>query len=304
MGSLVVFSGFGSVLSFQNDGAREMNYLVAVSGGIDSVVLLDMLAGDKNHRIVVAHFDHGIRDDSAADARFVGELAKKYHVPFVTMREELGASASEELARTRRYAFLNEQAKKFNAVVVTAHHQDDVLETIAINSTRGTGWRGLSVFDNKIVIRPLLYLTKEKIRDYALAKRLEWVEDSTNQMTTYLRNRLRRKIATNVPAVQREEIVRIWENQKILKREIDKNVQQYIRDDGEYSRYFFTQIDEQVAAELLRAIILDKTGAGPTRPQLVRAVLAIKTIQAGKTFELGAGVALHFTESIFIVKTP
>jgi tRNA(Ile)-lysidine synthase len=281
-----------------------MNYLVAVSGGIDSVVLLDMLVNEKNHRIVVAHFDHGIRDDSAADARFVSGLAKKYHVPFVTMREELGSGASEELARARRYSFLNEQAKKFSAVIVTAHHQDDILETIAINTTRGTGWRGVSVFDNKTIIRPLLYLTKEKIRDYGLAKRLEWVEDSTNQEVAYLRNRLRRKIAIALPTTRRQAIIRIWENQKILKREIDKNVQRYVREDGEYSRYFFTQIDERVARELLRAIILAKTGVGPTRPQLARAVLAIKTIQAGKTFELGGGVALHFTESIFIVKTP
>ncbi len=281
-----------------------MNYLVAVSGGIDSVVLLDMLANEKNHRIVVAHFDHGIRDDSAADARFVGELAKKYHVPFVTMREELGAGASEELARTRRYAFLKEQAEKFNAVIVTAHHQDDVLETIAINSTRGTGWRGVSVFDSKTIIRPLLFLTKEKIRDYGLAKRLEWVEDSTNEKTTYLRNRLRRKITARLLPAQRKTLIRIWENQKILKREIDKQVERYIHKDGEYSRYFFTQIDEQVARELLRAIIVRRTGASPTRPQLARAVLAIKTIQAGKTFELGGGVTLRFTESIFIVKTP
>lgn len=281
-----------------------MNYLVAVSGGVDSVVLLDMLASEKSHRLIVAHFDHGIRDDSAADARFVQELAKQYHLPFVTTREELGKGTSEETARVRRYAFLNAQAKEFSATIVTAHHQDDILETIAINVARGTGWRGLSVFDNEKVIRPLLFLTKEKIREYARLKRLEWVEDSTNGETVYLRNRLRRKIAARLTEDQRKVVVHVWEMQKILKREIDKNVQRFLREDGEYSRYFFTQIDETVAAELLRRIILEKTGTGPTRPQLARAVLAIKVSQPGKTFELGAGVELRFTESIFIVKTP
>jgi tRNA(Ile)-lysidine synthase len=198
----------------QNDGAKQVNYLVAVSGGIDSVVLLDMLANEKNHHLVVAHFDHGIRDDSAADARFVREFAKRYHLPFVTAREELGAGASEQTARSRRYAFLNAQAKEFGAVVVTAHHQDDVLETIAINVSRGTGWRGLSVFDNEKVIRPLLFLTKEKIREYARTKRLEWVEDSTNGETAYLRNRLRRKISAQLTTNQRKDLVHVWEKQK------------------------------------------------------------------------------------------
>jgi tRNA(Ile)-lysidine synthetase-like protein len=288
---------------FQNDGAK-VKYLVAVSGGVDSVVLLDMLASEKKHHLVVAHFDHGIRDDSAADARFVRELAKQYHVPFVTVREELGAGASEETARARRYAFLNAQAREFGATIVTAHHQDDVLETIAINLHRGTGWRGLSVFDNEKVARPLLFLTKEKIREYAKVHRLEWVEDSTNSETMYLRNRLRRKITALITAAQRKELIHVWEKQKILKREIDKNVNRYIRDDEEYSRYFFTQIDDEVSCEILRQVIIEKTGTGPTRPQLARAVLAIKVIQPGKTFELGAGVELRFTESIFIVKTP
>jgi tRNA(Ile)-lysidine synthase len=280
-----------------------VKYLVAVSGGVDSVALLDMLANEKSHHLVVAHFDHGIRDDSAADARFVGELAKRYHLPFVTVREELGRGASEETARKRRYAFLQEQAKKFGATIVTAHHQDDVLETIAINISRGTGWRGLSVFDNAKVARPLLFLTKEKIRDYAMARRLEWVEDSTNGETTYLRNRLRRKIAVNLKDAGRRELVRIWEKQKILKREIDKNVDRFLREDGEYSRYFFIQGDEIAAQEVLRRVIMEKTGVSPTRPQLARAVLAIKVSRAGKTFELGGGVELRFTESIFIVKT-
>src|SRR3989344_5293986 len=116
-----------------------MNYIVAVSGGVDSVVLLDMLIKQKEHNLVVAHFDHGIRVDSDADARFVWELAKKYELSFEVRREELGDAASENTARSHRYAFLRDIAKKYSATIVTAHHADDVVETIAINLTRGTG---------------------------------------------------------------------------------------------------------------------------------------------------------------------
>ena len=78
-------------------------YIVAVSGGVDSVALLDMLARLSDHELIVAHFDHGIRSDSAEDALFVSGLAEQYGLPFEMRREELGSNASEDLARTRRY---------------------------------------------------------------------------------------------------------------------------------------------------------------------------------------------------------
>jgi tRNA(Ile)-lysidine synthase len=113
-------------------------YVVAVSGGVDSVVLLDHLAGHPEYELVVAHFDHGIRDDSREDEAFVRSLAEKYNVPFESKREDLGKQASEELARDRRYAFLRSVAGKHNAQIITAHHADDAVETIAINLLRGT----------------------------------------------------------------------------------------------------------------------------------------------------------------------
>src|SRR5690606_41547248 len=110
----------------------------AVSGGIDSVVLLDMLSHVPGLKLVVTHFDHGIRPDSAQDAVFVEELAAHYGLPFETKRVELGTKASEELARRHRYAFLRDVAARYNAKIITAHHADDVIETVAINHIRGT----------------------------------------------------------------------------------------------------------------------------------------------------------------------
>ena len=100
-------------------------YVVAVSGGVDSVVLLHMLAHRPDIELVVAHFDHGIRDYSVADAQFVKELADSYGLPFESRREKLGKQASEDLARSRRYAFLRSVADKHQAKIMTAHHADD-----------------------------------------------------------------------------------------------------------------------------------------------------------------------------------
>jgi tRNA(Ile)-lysidine synthase len=102
-------------------------YIVAVSGGVDSIALLHMLTKTTDHEIIVAHFDHGIREDSADDAAFVRSLATEYGFPFETLREELGPDTSEETARNRRYEFLRGIAKKYNGQIVTAHHADDVV---------------------------------------------------------------------------------------------------------------------------------------------------------------------------------
>jgi len=279
-----------------------MKYVVAVSGGVDSVVLLDTLAKESSE-LIVAHFDHGIRDDSAADARFVAGLAKKYALPFETSREELGSSASEELARRRRHAFLHALAKKHDAVVVTAHHADDIVETVAINLVRGTGWRGLAVLDSKSIVRPLLNKTKAELYEYALTHRLEWVEDSTNMTAEYLRNRVRRKISRLLTTEEKQAVLKLREEQVARKRQIDAELVLYARAD-EQSRYLFTYMDENVACELLRAAVVAKTHASPMRPQLVRALLAIKTAKPGTIYELGGGVSLRFLTRTFVVQTP
>lgn len=276
-----------------------MKYLVAVSGGVDSVVLLDMLVKRRQAELIVAHFDHGIRPDSAEDAEFVRQLSALYELPFVSKREELGSGASEELARTRRYAFLREQAKKHTAIVVTAHHKDDLVETIAINIYRGTGWRGLAVLGNNSIFRPLLTLTKNDIYEYALKNNLEWVEDSTNRQDIYLRNRMR-AVLSHLSQSSKDRLEGLWSEQKKLRDEIDSEVKTLLH--KPYSRYFFTSIEPLVAVELLRQALLVDTGKVLMRPQLERALLAIKTAKPTSTFQAGEGISLQFSANTFIVQ--
>jgi tRNA(Ile)-lysidine synthetase-like protein len=278
--------------------------VVAVSGGIDSVVLLDTLVRAGGHELIVAHFDHGIREDSAADSRFVEALAKKYELPFVAVREELGPKVSEEIARDRRYAFLRKVARDHDATIITAHHGDDVVETVAINTMRGTGWRGLAVLNAPDVSRPLLRHTKQDIRNYALHHRLEWVEDSTNVSDDYLRNRLRRVINEKLPVANKQAIRDFRSHQLSLRKLIDNEVNSFIQENAIYSRHLFTQVDTVIGCELLRAAVKVVSGTGPTRPQTERALLAIKTARANTRHEVNGQVHIRFTARTFIVETP
>jgi tRNA(Ile)-lysidine synthase len=275
-----------------------MKYVVAVSGGVDSVVLLHMLKNSGEHELIVAHFDHGIRKDSSADARFVAALAETYDLVFETARKNLGEHASEDAAREARYEFLRSVAAKHQAKIVTAHHQDDVVETIAINLSRGTGWRGLAVLNDATIERPLLTLTKQQIRDYALEHALEWVEDSTNASGVYLRNRIRRKTA-GLPDETKQKLMELFMKQRDLTADIDAEVAGLIT----FSRYFMTMIDETTALEILRGTLVEHS-LSLTRPQRQRLLHAIRTAQPGNVFEAGSGVSVDFRLRDFIVKRP
>lgn len=176
----------------------RLKIVLAVSGGVDSVVMLHSIVQRSSEfkmglEFIVAHFDHGIRKDSESDARFVEALAASYGVQYEAGRGDLATTASEATARKARWDFLHTIKNKHDAIgIMTAHHADDLLETVVINLLRGTGRRGLSVLGNTdSVIRPLIKNTKSEIYDYAVKHSLEFVEDDSNNDHRYLRNKVR-----------------------------------------------------------------------------------------------------------------
>ena len=273
-------------------------YLIAVSGGVDSVVLLEMLA--KKHKIIlVAHFDHGIREDSKEDAIFVRQLAVKYGVKFFTKREELGANASEEKARRARYKFLRELSEKQNATIVTAHHLDDVVETIIINMVRGTGWRGLAVLNAEDIYRPLINFEKQEIINYAKQNNLKWREDSTNSLNVYMRNIVRHKI--DLSNEQKNELQILHQEQIRLAKEIKSEVTSLlksIKNDNKISRYFINSIDQASAYEIIREL----TKGELTPSQIDSVINAIKTQRNGTIFEASKNIKIHFTTRFFTLE--
>ena len=191
-------------------------YLLAVSGGVDSMCLLDLMASaasERGYQLVVAHLDHGMRADSSHDARLVASVADRLGLEVVSRRLELG-TASEAVARKARYEFLQDAAPSYGAqAILTAHTIDDQLETVVFAALRAEGGRGLGGMasgpgqgsqwggDGGVPhLRPLLAVSKAALYHYATAGGLVWREDSTNADERYARNYIRRVM---LPAIGR-----------------------------------------------------------------------------------------------------
>jgi tRNA(Ile)-lysidine synthase len=193
--------------------------LVAVSGGIDSVVLLHVLwkmkrKGDLDVLLEVVHVDHGLRDESAQDARFVQELSEKWGLRCHVGLFDVGAYAKkhrlsiEMAAREVRYEFFAKVAAEAGASkLATAHHADDQAETVLMRILRGTSLKGLGGIplrreeDTYEIVRPLLGATREEIRRYAREQGLSHREDASNASTKYLRNKIRIRL---LPELERD----------------------------------------------------------------------------------------------------
>ncbi|WP_243371879.1 tRNA lysidine(34) synthetase TilS [Geotalea sp. SG265] len=181
--------------------------VVAVSGGADSVALLDILAGLKSLRLrlVVAHLNHCLRGaESDADEAFVRDLADSYGIPFVAKAVDVGALSRqeklslEEAGRLARYSFFRELAADCKAgSVAVAHHADDQAETVLMRLIRGAGGSGLcamSATTAGLIIRPLLSVTRNEIESYLEKKGLNYRTDSSNTDLEFLRNRIRNEL--------------------------------------------------------------------------------------------------------------
>ena len=258
-----------------------MKKILAVSGGIDSMVMLHLFKDDTD--AIVAHFDHGIRPESSLDCDFVGHVAQIYGRPFVAAHANLGSDCSEERARKERYTFLRKIAKEQNGYIYTAHHLNDVAETVIINCLRGTGWRGLAPFGDKEIYHPLLDWPKSKIYRYASENQIRFRQDSTNTEDKYLRNRVRRFLYEN--KTMAAELYQFYERQNVLRNEIEEIENSLIGSQKRQLRAFFVEAPNDCAIELLRCFLMGQN-IRLTQPQLAQALRAIREYSPGKLFSL------------------
>lgn len=182
---------------------KDDKIMLAVSGGMDSVVMTDVF-NKAGFDFALAHANFGLRnEDSDADELFVKKLAKKYKVACFTRHFDTENFAMEEAisiqmaARALRYHWFEELLRGHDfQYLATAHHQNDALETALLNFTKGTGISGLHGIAAKKgkVIRPMLFADKEMIYDYLVERQLAWREDSSNESNKYQRNLLRNEV--------------------------------------------------------------------------------------------------------------
>jgi len=269
---------------------NKQTFVVAVSGGVDSVVLLHKLVAKKSADItyIVAHYDHGMRPESPEDAEFVRLIAKNSQLGFELGQGELGSNASEALAREKRYKFLRTVKQKYDAdKIITAHHQDDIIETIVINLLRGTGPRGLMpMLKPSDILRPLLNTTKQQLIDYAVEHELEWREDSTNSDETYLRNYVRKNIAPKM-ASSSDQLLRIRRRLGDIYYEADQLVKLAVPPGNILHRSDFLRYSYSVQREIVRAWLLQMGIDELDKSVIERVALAIKTMQTGKKLDIG-----------------
>ena len=191
---------FHHYISHYNLCDKNDRILLAVSGGIDSVVMLDLFYRAK-YKIAIAHCNFQLRaNDSDEDEQFVKKLGEKYGVEVFTKRFETNTYAlsnnlsTQVAARELRYTWFEELRKEtsFDQVAV-AHNEDDKVETFFINLSRGSGLKGLKGIPLKRdkIIRPVLFASREKIVAYAKKSKLVFRDDSSNKEDKYLRNKIR-----------------------------------------------------------------------------------------------------------------
>ncbi|MCD8453337.1 tRNA lysidine(34) synthetase TilS [Tenacibaculum finnmarkense] len=182
---------------------KDKKLLIAISGGVDSVVLTHLLHQLK-YDISLAHCNFQLRSDqSDLDEKSVKNLGKELEIPVFSTRFETSKYANQNklstqlAARKLRYNWFDELLKKHDFdYVLTGHHADDNLETVLINLTRGTGLDGLTGIPaiNGTIVRPLLIFSREKIENFALENNIKWREDASNAETKYLRNKIRHQV--------------------------------------------------------------------------------------------------------------
>ena len=220
--------------------------LVGVSGGIDSVVLLDLLSVMSTRgwcTIHVAHCNHQLRGEAShQDELYVRRLASKYGLHFHhTSADVAGYSKDynlgiETAARIMRYQFFEKAAKACHAdVIATAHHSEDNAETLLMNLMRGSGITGLAGIpprrdiDKKLsYIRPILWLSKKDIEHYAKIRNLEWREDESNTALNFTRNKIRHELLPMLRAEYSPGLTEVLNRTSTLMREAQEFISERI----------------------------------------------------------------------------
>lgn len=181
--------------------------VVSVSGGVDSMVLLSLLK-DGPYKLAVVHFNHLKRDQSVIEKDLVESYCKTYSIPFHYYKIKVKDGNFHHQAHLLRTFYLNEVARLYKThYILTAHHLDDLFESILIKMTRGSnllGYAGMQVYHDDghhIYVKPLLYKTKKEIIEHANKYEVPFLDDESNERNLYLRNRYRHAI---VPVMKQE----------------------------------------------------------------------------------------------------
>ncbi len=304
----------------------RVRVLVGLSGGADSMALLHMLrftvGANRDQGLAAAHFDHRMRPDSGSDAAWVRGICTAWEVPL-----QEGAAdkppTGETSARSARWAFLYEAARRTGAdVIVTAHHADDQAETVLHRLLRGTSTPGLAgiapVRTRRIdgrrvrIVRPLLAVRREALRDYCIRHGIRWREDPTNALALTARNTIRLRLLPALEAAApgaTQRLVQIAELARTVEHAWDAalaDVRRSVvkeRDQGRIvlARQALLDYDPQVRRRVLRQE-LRRFGSIPGRAATGAVDEFIRTAASGRAMTLTGGIRLERDRDRIVVR--
>ena len=256
------------------DDALRKRYLVAVSGGADSMVTASLFR-DIGLQFAIAHCNFHLRgDDSDRDMRFVQETAEKWQIPlfvreFDTLAIQQNSGKSVEMvARELRYDWFSELMTDYD-YLVTAHHATDAAETVLLNLCRGTGLKGLCGIPpkNGKIIRPMLAFTAQEIRQYAENQHIAYVEDYTNSDEQIARNRIRHSVIPQLEIINPQFMQTNTRSRNVLQRQytyyqkhIETEIKKIVLEEGHLHRISRTLLAECEDKDLLLYELLSRFG--------------------------------------------
>lgn len=258
--------------------AEGEKVLLTISGGLDSVVMAHLFS-QSPYAFGIAHVNFELRgEESEEDSRFVEALAAQLQVPFYTTRLRAAAHAEEEkvsiqmAARDLRYHWFEELRRQHGYhYIATAHHLNDLTETMLLNLSRGTGLAGLHGIAPRRdrVVRPMLFASRQQIEAYAQEEQLSWREDSSNSSLKYRRNKIRKQV---VPVLQElnprvawaflEAARQVRAAENLLQEMVNRVRQEILH---EHEGHFYLQLPyllQQQEPQYLLAALLEPFGMG------------------------------------------
>ena len=220
---------------------KEDNILLSCSGGPDSMCLLKLLIDIRKEigfKIIVAHVNHGVRDESSEEEVFVRDYCALNDISFELLKIESYKGNFHNDARVIRYNFLDKLYKEYNCTkMFTAHHGDDLVETILMRISRGSnltgyiGFKNINKLNDKEVIRPLIYTTKKDIIIYNDTNNIPYRIDESNNSLEYTRNKFRHLVLPNLKKIDENIHLKFLKFSEKL-NEYDKFIESYIDDHG------------------------------------------------------------------------
>lgn len=291
--------------------------LVALSGGLDSIVLLHLLRFGEvvSLEVRAAHFDHAMRPDSHEDRAWARERARAWGVPLESARSHVPLRSEAE-ARAARYAFLHDAADRAGASrIALGHHADDQIETVLLRMLRGTGIAGLGGMRERrgIVVRPLLAYRRKRLLRYARAAGLEWREDPSNLDTRFARNLLRQRLLPALEAAapgSRRAVLHMARvaahAERVLHPLIEEARSTAVTREGVdfvLARDVLLAYDPWTRARVIHGT-LQRAGSRIDRSTIRRVGSFLDASRSGATLELGGGFRLRREFERFVLYRP